>query len=194
LRAAALKLAHNDTTKKLGVPLLSMIDAAVSDVDALKVHVEDWYNSAMDRVSGHYKYRTQLMLFGIGLVLATGLNADTINIVQQLSRSPALRESVVAAAAETAKNSGDAAKPAAGSTGGSGVQAEIQKVAGQVSELKGLGIPLGWACTESRSEHLVGASVGAGRAGIRAARYLPRVAVDRSRGFAGGAFLVRHAE
>jgi len=147
LRGAALKLAHNDTTKKLGVPLLSMIDAAASDVDVLKAHVEDWYNSAMDRVSGHYKYRTQLMLFVIGLVLAVGLNADTINIVQQLSRSPALRETVVAAATETAKNTDKATKPAEGATGSAGseaVEGEIKKVAGQVSDLKGLGIPLGW--------------------------------------------------
>ena len=146
-RSAALKLAHNEATKKLGVPLLSMIDASGADVEVLKAHIQDWYNSAMDRVSGRYKYRTQIILFAIGVVLAVGLNADTVKIVQQLSTSPALRESVVAAATETAKNTNTAANPpagAAGSIGSEPVEGEIKKVAGQVSDLKGLGIPLGW--------------------------------------------------
>jgi len=60
-----------------------MINAAGNDVDKLKKSLEDWFNSAMDRVSGWYKYRTQHILFGIGFVLALALNADAVKIVRQ---------------------------------------------------------------------------------------------------------------
>jgi hypothetical protein len=102
LRLAAQKLASNDSTKKVGIPVLSMIGTAGTDLDHLKTNVEDWFNSAMDRVSGWYKYRTQKMLFCIGLILAIALNANTIVIVQQLSKNPTLRESIVAAAQSAA--------------------------------------------------------------------------------------------
>ena len=98
LRLAAQKLALHDLTKKVGVPVLSMIQTAGDDLETLKTHAEDWFNSAMDRVSGWYKFHTQKMLLGIGIVLAIALNANTVVIVQQLSRNPTLRESVVAAA------------------------------------------------------------------------------------------------
>jgi hypothetical protein len=111
LRRDAMKLANNQATKKVGVPLLSMIDSAATDIDTLKTHIEDWYNSTMDRVSGWYKYHTQGMLLGIGIVLAIALNADTVNIVLQLSKNPTLRESVVAAAQAYQAKPSSQAKP-----------------------------------------------------------------------------------
>ncbi len=135
LRVAAQKLANNDSTKKLGIPLLSMIDTAASDVDALKTHIEDWYNGAMDRVSGKYKFVTQWCLFGIGLILAITLNANTIDIVQQLSRDPTLREAIVAAA-QSVKQPDDKS--------GQALKDQIAKVNEQVSKLDSIGIPFGW--------------------------------------------------
>ena len=139
-RLDAMKLANNQETRKVGVPLLAMIDSAPADIDAVKSHIEDWYNSAMDRVSGWYKYHTQWMLFGIGIVLAIALNADTVNIVQQLSKNPTLRESVVAAAqAYPAKTSGQTPPDQTPD-----LAKQLANVSGQISKVEGLGIPLGW--------------------------------------------------
>lgn len=91
LRTAAQQLATGEKTQKVGRALVSMIDVAGNDVNKLKKSLEDWYNSATDRVSGWYKYHTQWTLFGIGLVLAITLNADTLRIVGQLSRDSTLR-------------------------------------------------------------------------------------------------------
>jgi len=122
LRLAAIKLAGNEATRKVGVPLLSMINSAATDMAALEKSVEAWYNSAMDRVSGWYRYHTQKVLLGIGILLAIGLNADTVNIVQQLSKNPTLRESVVAAAQAAAaeKKSEQTNKASQGSASGQG--------------------------------------------------------------------------
>jgi len=136
LQQAAERLAKDPQTEKVGKPLLSMIHSSGNDLSALKAGVEDWYNSAMARVSGWYKYRTQWCLFGIGLVLAISLNADTIHIVRQLSVDSTLRQSIVAAvqSAKAPEN-----KP------GQSVQDQIQQAHQQVSRLGNLGIPLGWA-------------------------------------------------
>src|SRR5262249_28654925 len=64
---AARTLAGNGPTEKIGRPLLFMIEAA-TDINALSTSVEEWYNSAMDRVSGYYKYYNQWILFWIGIL------------------------------------------------------------------------------------------------------------------------------
>jgi hypothetical protein len=132
---AAQNLAKDPHTEKVGKPLIAMLDAAGNDASKLKKSLEDWYNSAMDRVSGWYKYRTQKILFAIGLILAVSVNVDAIKIVKQLSRDSTLRQSIVAAA-------GAAKQPQTGST----VSASdtIKAVQRQMADVEGLGIPIGW--------------------------------------------------
>jgi hypothetical protein len=136
VREAAQKLAGDEITAKVGRPLVSMTDAAEGDLNKLIKSVEAWYNSAMDRVSGAYKYRTQWLLFLIGLALAAALNADTVRIVKQLSNDPTLRQAVVAAA--------QSAKQPEGASGAA-VKDQIQQVHDQVAQLENIGIPLGWS-------------------------------------------------
>jgi hypothetical protein len=83
--------------------LLTLIDEAGSDIKRARTNIEDWYNDAMDRVSGGYKRRVQIMLVVIGLLAASFLNIDTINIVKALLYNDTLRASVVASAEDYAK-------------------------------------------------------------------------------------------
>jgi hypothetical protein len=136
LRIGAQKLASDSKTEKVGKPLVSMIDAAGNDASKLKKSVEDWYNSAMDRVSGWYKYRTQKVLFVIGLALAIALNADAVGIMKQLSKDSTLRQSIVAAA--------QSAKQPDGQQGGQSFQQLTTQVEGEFSNIENLGIPFGW--------------------------------------------------
>jgi hypothetical protein len=94
LRAAAGKIS-NDQVK--GV-ILSAIDTGANDIAAVRASIETWFNGTMDRVSGWYKRRTQLILFVIGLATAVLLNVDAVTIAKRLSTDPALREVVVAQA------------------------------------------------------------------------------------------------
>jgi hypothetical protein len=138
LRVAAESLAKEPKTAKVGKSLLAMLNLAGKDAQKLQTCVEDWFNGAMDRVSGWYKYRTQWMLFWIGLVLAVAMNANTVVIVQQLSKDSALRQSVVAAAG--------AAKQPGGVTDQT-IKQTIGDVRNQVHDISSLGIPLGWQYT-----------------------------------------------
>jgi hypothetical protein len=41
------------------MPLIGM---AENDINKLRIIIEEWFNSAMERVSGWYKRRTQVIL------------------------------------------------------------------------------------------------------------------------------------
>jgi hypothetical protein len=71
--------------------LLETMAAGENRLQKLHDSVEVWFNNSMDRVSGAYKRHTQGALFCIGLVVAAGLNADTIQIWRILSTNDKIR-------------------------------------------------------------------------------------------------------
>jgi hypothetical protein len=109
--------------------------AAGADVEKYEKNVEDWYNSAMDRVSGWYKRRSQWIIFLIGLGLAIIANADCINYAKRLSTDASLRQSVVAYAEATAKTD---------PTNDRGKKSPVQKIEDETKDLSGIGLPVGW--------------------------------------------------
>lgn len=108
LRNKIGELAEPQTRKAL----LALVDAAGSDVNKARENIETWFNSSMDRVSGWYKRRAQIVIFVLGLGVAFALNADSIALVKALSADKALRDSLVAAAEAYAK--ANAEPPASG--------------------------------------------------------------------------------
>lgn len=69
-----------------------------------------WYNQYMEQVSGWFKRHARLIVIGISLIVTICLNLNTINITQQLSSDKALRNSIIAMAEKTVKNSVDSTK------------------------------------------------------------------------------------
>lgn len=137
----------NATVKGL---LQDALDEARNNVDKLRRALERSFDEAMERVSGWYKRRVQLLLFVIALALVGAINADSFVIAQRLWKDEALRTAVVAQAtntvndktAECAKTdgSGNATKPS---------PAEV--AAKCLDQVKQLGIPLGWSRATSPS-------------------------------------------
>jgi len=90
--------------------LLSAIDTAQGDLQKAQKNIEDWYDSAMDRVSGWYKRSTQWILFAIGLSAAVVFNVNTLTVVDYLYSEKAARQALVARAQVVAA---DPASPSA---------------------------------------------------------------------------------
>lgn len=67
--------------------------------------LEDWFDTAMDRVSGRYKRRIQMITLATAAAVTIGANADTLQIIGVLWRSPADRASLAAAASESTAGS-----------------------------------------------------------------------------------------
>jgi hypothetical protein len=85
----------------LKLAMQSALDSAGGELPAAQAALEKWFNSAMERVSGAYKARTQLWLLVIGFVTAALMNIDAVTVMQRLSTDDALRNAVVAQAGDT---------------------------------------------------------------------------------------------
>jgi pyruvate/2-oxoglutarate dehydrogenase complex dihydrolipoamide acyltransferase (E2) component len=92
--------------RELSQALVTLVDEAGGDFDRALKNVEDWYDSAMDRVSGWYKRHVQWILLGIGILTAFFINADSVNIARALIQDKTLRDVIVASATEYAKQHG----------------------------------------------------------------------------------------
>jgi len=117
--------------------LLALLDAAGDDAAKARENIENWYNSAMDRVSGMYKRRAQWSIILLGLGVAIALNADTIYVVRALANDATLRASLVTAAQEYAKQppSDTDSKP-------------DDRLKANLKRIEGLGLPIGWSKAE----------------------------------------------
>jgi hypothetical protein len=73
--------------------------------DDMLAGVEQWYDAAMSRLSGQYKRKTQVWLFGLALVVAWLCNVDAIRIGSELATNQQLRLKVIAEAPHVLKSS-----------------------------------------------------------------------------------------
>lgn len=121
--------------------LLSALDTADGDLDRVRRNLEAWFDACMDRVSGGYKRRTQIILFAIGLITAGVMNIDAFSVGRALFQDKALRDGAVAQSTELLSR--DSGHPL-------GVQAQDAFSALQ-SDLDLIQFPTGW---EPPPQHL----------------------------------------
>jgi hypothetical protein len=139
--------------KQVGGALLALVNAAGDDIDKVRKNIEEWYDSGMDRVSGWYKRHVQIVTLGVALGIVIALNVDSINIAKRLSYDVAMRESLVAAAQEYAKN------PSTAQTQSTQVDVAFadgtnDKFTQTLGEIKKLGLPLGWKADDFQNKSL----------------------------------------
>jgi hypothetical protein len=101
LEISAEGLQIPDDLRKLLATLAEPLGPAVNEAGKLAGEVEKWFDDAMDRVSGWYKRKTQLVLIAVGVVIVIWANANVIRYVSVLSTNPDARAAVVAAAQST---------------------------------------------------------------------------------------------
>ncbi len=116
--------------------LLILVDESGQDMAKLKANLEEMFNNSMERVAGWYKNKTQVPLLIFALLLCTLTNADTLRLAKSLYNDGALRAALVAQAQEDAKQ-----WPLARA---GGAQEAVPKLDGSVSEIKRLGLKIGW--------------------------------------------------
>ena len=72
--------------------LHGIIDRTLGNPARIKSEIADWFDNAMDRLSGAYKRWSQLVSVIIALVIAVGLNVDAPRIAQTLWQQPQIVE------------------------------------------------------------------------------------------------------
>jgi len=87
--------------------LLALIQNANNDLKTAQKNIEQWFDDTMERATGWYKRRTQLVTILIAVLLTAVTNADTVKITRTLWKSPTLRATLV----EKAKNRAQSESP-----------------------------------------------------------------------------------
>lgn len=128
LRQGALALA----SAHLRRAVLSALDQSAGDLAQARLNIERWFNGTMDRASGWYKRRTQVILFLLGLGIAVGMNIDAIHVMRRLTTDKTFREVVVKEAADVASLA-----PSAPST-------QNERLANARQALEKVAMPIGW--------------------------------------------------
>ena len=134
------------------------------DVARLRQSVEVWFNDSMERMSGWYKRRTQVISVLCAIVVTIGTNADTLTIAGALWRDPTMRQAVVAQAqryvAEQPRPDAQGQGQAQGQAAAPGVpeppalppfeQAQIDfdaasnRLDASLADLNAMQLPIGW--------------------------------------------------
>lgn len=130
-----------DPDNEMRKALLILINEAGDNLMKVQKNIEHWFDSAMDRVSGWYKRKTQLIILCVALIVSGLLNADSFMIANILWRDNALRASIVASAQETAK------KPLSPDP-----DASLTRVKELHAELQQLDLPIGWRVASKQYE------------------------------------------
>jgi hypothetical protein len=121
----------------LGVPARGL---ATDNSKATEESLEKWFEDAMDRVNGWYKRNAQKITIAIAIVVAFGLNASAVRIVERLDSEPKVREAAVAQADALAKKG----KLASGE-GEASLKEAAEHASGAYRQVAELKLPLFWA-------------------------------------------------
>ncbi|HEX4344011.1 MAG TPA: hypothetical protein VHZ31_00470 [Solirubrobacteraceae bacterium] len=108
--------------------LLALARSAGGDREKFRSLLERWFDSSMDRVSGWYKRRTQVIVCFLALLVTLACNVNTISIADRLVNDDAVRAAVVSQATTTSAKAGDS----------------LDTVASNITNVQQLGLPLGW--------------------------------------------------
>ena len=154
--------------KELSEALVSLCRAAENNAASFNRAAERWFDDSMERVSGWYKRRVQLILFGLAVIVVVVLNADTFAAGRVLWRDDAVRSAVVQQAEAAAASTTD--------------DIDVDQA---VSDLQ---LPLGWQLSFGDGA----TELPERRGGL--AREAPRARDHGRRDHAGRAVLVRPAE
>jgi hypothetical protein len=71
--------------------LMALLQNARGDLGSAQKNIENWFDDTMDRASGWYKRKTQLLTIVLAFVITILANADTVKIVRTLQQSSTAR-------------------------------------------------------------------------------------------------------
>lgn len=90
--------------KVLADGLVVMFDRSERDTDKAIDEVAQWFDAYMDRASGWYKRKADIVTLVIAAIVTVGLNANTFEVARTLWSDPELRRAIVDQTEETTAN------------------------------------------------------------------------------------------
>lgn len=88
------KITTKVTDLQLREFLIGLAQRTGGDVAKFRSGLAQWFDNAMDRVSGTYKRKTQLWAFAIALIMAGSMNVNSIDVGRELWIRPMLARTI----------------------------------------------------------------------------------------------------
>ena len=125
---------------QLKTGLTTIAEEACGDVAAFRAGVANWFDAAMDRLSGDYKRFGHLCLFIFGLAAAIACNVDGIRIARSLYAEPGVRSAL-----EKQAEAYVAANPTLPTVPPGDLKTQLDRVATAEQVLVASAPPVGWS-------------------------------------------------
>lgn len=144
----------------LGDPQLRRLLLAVIGIDSktfeqAQMDLAKWFDQYMERVSGWYKRKAQVIALVLGLTLAAILNVDSLTIANTLLANPTLRNSVAQVATDYVKNPPDMGTSGIATTvpvtDTHYLAGKITQIASLQGKLASLNLPILWVAADDKA-------------------------------------------
>jgi hypothetical protein len=139
--------------ERLRVNLEHLAAKVGNDAATFRHELERWFDATMDRASGWYKRRSHLILFIIGLVLASAANLSAVTVGQRMWTDSTLRSVVNAEAAQVVTPTTVSVVPP--TTTPVTPPGPLQRAEDDFRQIHHLGFPAGWG-SDNRPNLLAG--------------------------------------
>jgi hypothetical protein len=83
---------------QLKAALALAVASANESITSVRDEMARWFDTSMDRLSGHYTRYMKWLSLGVGLAVAIALNIDTIDIAASSWKDPQVRQAAIAVA------------------------------------------------------------------------------------------------
>ncbi|MEP7136919.1 MAG: hypothetical protein ABI904_18490 [Chloroflexota bacterium] len=109
-------------------------DDTAQAITEARLRVESWFNNSMERLTGSYRRRIQIVGIVVGIVVSAAFNVDSLAIINALWKDPVVRQAVVLQADKLpAPDTQSTQTPS------------IEDIAKNVTQLNVLSLPVGWS-------------------------------------------------
>jgi hypothetical protein len=118
---------------------------AIRDLKQLQAVIAGYFEDSMQRVSGWYRRHVQLVLLGLGLLLAALFNIDSLRLIQRLSQDAVVRDQLVSKVLSQSVDAyGQSAPEQCGADGEDCAAGAERFIRGQSQLAASLDLPIGW--------------------------------------------------
>jgi hypothetical protein len=135
----------NPVLQKWLMDALTKADAEREDV---LTSLETSFDSLTNRISGWYKRHASIWVFVFALATACALNVDSYAIGSRLWKDEAVRSAIATQATKLTDADGCKSQNSSATSGtGEQIKVSLEDAARCVTEVKALGLPVGWAAS-----------------------------------------------
>ena len=113
--------------------------------EAFRKNLEDWFNQAMERVGGWYKRWTQRILLCLSILVVVVSNADTVMLIERLSKDNILRASLIASAQQVAAHMERSAEGASSAIPAPDAKNTVPNLQTVLEAAENVKLPVGWS-------------------------------------------------